>query len=111
MDHIKPSPWRTVGNLINARREERWIAICDGKVVGWFHLLSQAGASHQLQMIVRTEWRPELEKIILVRSLHRLRHLPWPIRLEHPSDEAQELLHEQGFRVVRTLRWMKKHLR
>ena len=111
IDQIRPSSWRTLANLLNARREERWLALCAGQVVGWLHILLRSGVSHQLRIVVRQEWRPEVERLLLVQALQRLGQPRQGVRLEHPTGEAARLLEQHYFRPVRTLRWMQKNLR
>ena len=108
VDRIKPSLWRNISNMLNARSEERWIAFDSGKVIGWFQIMYRVDLSHQIRLIVRPEHRRELEQLLLVKALRRLSQRQRHVRIEHPKGESETLLTQYEFRPIGTLLWMHK---
>ncbi len=113
-DAYKMGFLRWLGNLLNGRRAETWVARNpDGAMVGLGTILSEWGRAHTLSLRIHPAWRGRIERVLLAKLLRRLQYLPRRnLRMEHPADDAvtASLLREANFSARRTLTVMKLEL-
>ena len=107
---FRPSFTRAIGNFINGKREEHWIAGPQDQVHGWMGLRMTFGRFDHISLVIRPSRREELERPMLVRALRRLGRRPWPVRIDHPAEQSAELFTALQFRPLRSLRWMRLRL-
>ena len=104
---FRPSFSRALGNFINGKREEHWIAGPEDQVHGWMGLRMTFGRFDHISLVIPQSRREELERAMLVRALRRLGRRPWAVRIEHPAEQSPELFKALQFRPLRTLRWLR----
>ena len=113
-DAYKTGVLRWLGNLLNGRRAETWVARSrEEGMVGVGTILSEWGRAHTLSLRVHPTWRGRIERILLAKLLRRLQYLPRrTVRMDHPAGDAvtTSLLREANFNDRRTLTVMKLEL-
>ncbi|MBI3242777.1 MAG: GNAT family N-acetyltransferase [Chloroflexi bacterium] len=108
----RPLFWRRLGQALSGQREERWVAVeaASGRLVGFFGLSLMFGPVDHIDLLIHPDWQTRLERPLLVTAIRRLHERRWPVRLDHPFNEAEAPLRELGFRATQSLVWMKKSL-
>jgi len=113
-DAYKMGFLRWLGNLLNGRRAETWVARSPGDtMVGLGTILSEWGRAHTLSLRIHPSWRGRIERVLLAKLLRRLQYLPRRnLRMDHPADDAvtASLLREANFSARRTLTVMRLEL-
>ncbi len=106
--------WRRLGDLMNSRLFETWVAAdANDRLAGLATISSQWGRSHQLTLRVHPNVAGHLERPLLAKLVRRLQYLPRRnVRIDHPDDDAvaNALLAEANFAVQRTLTHMRLDL-
>ncbi len=109
-DIYKSGFWRWFYNLVNGRQVETWTTVRQGQIAGLAQITSEFGRPHQLRVRVAPEWQTELTRPLLAKLLRRLGYMRYrAVIMDHPAEDEtmKPLLHQAGFRLVRTLSTMK----
>lgn len=113
-DAYKTGFLRWLGNFLNGRRMETWVALSRrDEMVGLGTILSEWGRAHALSLRVHPTWRGRIERVLLAKLLRRLQYLPRRnLGMDHPADDAvtTSLLREANFSARRTLTVMNLEL-
>lgn len=114
-DHYKGGLWQWLGNLLNGRRAETWVAEGrQGHLAGLATITSEWGRLHTLSLRVRPHAQGAAERPLLAKLLRRLQHTyRRSLRMDHPADDetAADLLRRANFVPRRTLTTMMHQLR
>ncbi len=108
-----PNLWARLDQFFGGQTEEHWVVEVNNKLVGSLTLRTNWGDSDRMTLLVHPDFRGQLERPLLVRGLRRLAPRPWPVRVEHPTAdaEASAVLRDFGFQASRILRWMRAEAR
>jgi ribosomal protein S18 acetylase RimI-like enzyme len=107
--NFAPNWLRRLDQFFSGQLEEHWVVEVQDRLVGSLILRLNLGEGDRLTLLVHRDFRGQLERALLVRGLRRLAPRPWPVRVEHPADDAaaSAVLRDLGFQPARTLRWMR----
>lgn len=112
-DTFQPVLWRQLEAFFAGQMEEHWVVRVNDQLVGSLTVRANWGEGDCLILLVHPDFRGQLERPLLLRGLRRLAPRPWPVRIEHPADDAaaDAALRDFGFQPGRTLRWMRADVR
>ncbi|MBI3361292.1 MAG: GNAT family N-acetyltransferase [Chloroflexi bacterium] len=110
-DDFRPSFLRSLDRFLTGGNEERWIAEAGGRLLGSLIIRSNMGDSDLFALLLHPDYHEQLANPLLVRGLRRLGARPWPVRIDHPTDQDVETLRALGFTAGRSLIWMRRDLR
>jgi ribosomal protein S18 acetylase RimI-like enzyme len=109
-DEYRRTFWHWLGDVLNGRQNEMWIAECDGTLAGFVSILSEWGRYHTLAMRVDPAWQGKVERFLLAKAIRRLKVMARRnIRIDHPAADAfgSALLEEANLQPRRTLTVMR----
>ena len=109
------SGWlRELGNAINGRRSETWVATNGrNQLAGLTYISSEWGRTHLISLRVHPSWRGQLERPLMAHLTHELKYYPRRnIRIDHPDEDEVMglLLREANFQPRRSLTHMRLDL-
>jgi predicted N-acetyltransferase YhbS len=110
---FRPLLLKGLEHFLLGQREEHWVVRANNQLVGSLTLQTNVGDGARMTLLGHPSFRGKLERPLLVRGLRRYAPSPWPVRIEHPTAdaEASAVLRELGFQPGRSLRWMRVDIR
>lgn len=113
-DAYRQTWWRRLGDVMNSRVAETWIASDTAeRLVGLISIDGQWGRSYLVKLRVHPDHVGRLERPLLAKAIRRLQQLPRRnVRIDHPDHDiiTNALLGEANFAVQRTLTHMRLDL-